>query len=164
MHYRGQPQLFDCEVPNSPPGNPLPAAACPPILIACQAPASTSIGYCCISGIKRCQEPFLCLLGLPRGRTLLSRPSFLTMRLLHAELPNGLPRARQLLSACCSRSFSGWLTCFSQSALRRTGQVGAAAFAQHLPHASATDYSTAMLLPYEPSWLSGRCVLHSGTP
>ncbi len=33
-----------------------------------------------VSGQKRCQEPFLCFLGRPRGRRVLSSPSLRTIR------------------------------------------------------------------------------------
>ena len=56
-------------------------------------PART--GFLSVSGIIRCQEPLFVFFGRPRGRSVLSSPSFRATRLHQASSPNGRPRSTQ---------------------------------------------------------------------
>ena len=74
------------------------------------------------TGRERCQEPFSCFLGRPRGRTVDSRPSRLTTRGVHHWSPYGgstrdrMPDGRQFGLGLLCRT-SRW--CQRQRLLRR---------------------------------------------
>ena len=59
---------------------------------------------------KRCQEPFLCFLGLPWGRRVLSRPRRATTFDDHFSSPSGQPRFTLFRIALSSDSLCGSLT------------------------------------------------------
>ena len=63
-----------------------------------------------IRGKQMCQEPFLCFLGLPWGRRVLSRPRRATIFDDHFSSPSGQPRFTLFPIALSSDSLCGSLT------------------------------------------------------
>ena len=83
---------------------------------------------------KRCQEPFEGFFtGLPRGVTVLSRPSCLILRRDQFESPNGQPRFILLCRAVCSLAVMGWLTCLSQPGFLGSGHFESSSFSRGVP-------------------------------
>ena len=81
-----------------------------------------------------CQEPFAGFFtGLPRGVTVLSRPSCLILRRDQFESPNGQPRFILRCRAVCSVAVMGWLTCFSQPGFLGSGHFESSNFSRGVP-------------------------------
>ena len=76
-----------------------------------------------LSEMTRCQEPlFSGLGGLPRGRSVISRPSCLATRAIHFASPNGEPRATLRRNAAKSASDCGFCSWLRHKRGRGTGQ------------------------------------------
>ena len=83
---------------------------------------------------KRVQEPFAGFFtGLPRGVTVLSRPSCLILRRDQFESPNGQPRFILLCRAVCSLAVMGWFTCLSQPGFLGSGHFESSSFSRGVP-------------------------------
>ena len=84
-------------------------------------------------GQIRCQEPFLWILGRPRGRVVISRPRAFAVSANQELSPNGLPRSMLRWIAESSSSVWGEFTRSTQPADRRTGQLASRDFCSGVP-------------------------------